>query len=210
METNLQISDHHPHDYLPEVLEKHPGAIESHRVPADPELWELERYLEFLELRRELLAAATNQLLDRLWNGVSELEPEADGEEPIAVSIELGTAEPAPVVPEVDEEQALIAELQAWLEEQGFDAGELEHELVGSAGEPEAILDIAWPQGLQLELTERVALLLGEPESVSQAATSRGFRVFTEIEQFKGYAASLIDREATDEDAYGAALAASG
>ena len=42
-ETNIKISDRLPAEYLPEFIEKHPGSIESHWIPNDPELWKIEK-----------------------------------------------------------------------------------------------------------------------------------------------------------------------
>jgi len=67
--TNLEISDKPPAEYLPGYIEKHPGAVESHWLPTDPELWKVENYEAFLEERRTLLAAAANGFLDNLFSG---------------------------------------------------------------------------------------------------------------------------------------------
>ncbi len=51
-ETNLLVSNRDPAVYIPEFRKKHPGAIESHWIPMDPELWKIENYLDFLAARR--------------------------------------------------------------------------------------------------------------------------------------------------------------
>ena len=66
---NLKVSNRVPAKYIPEFVEKQPGAIESHWIPMDPDLWKIENYLEFLEARRELLAQAANQFLNVLHKG---------------------------------------------------------------------------------------------------------------------------------------------
>src|SRR5690606_16897568 len=78
-ETNIRISAKHPAEYIPEHEARQPGAVASHWMPMAPELHETERYPDFLQARRELLAEATNQFLDRLWGGSDDepvLEPE--------------------------------------------------------------------------------------------------------------------------------------
>ena len=47
-ETNLEVSNKHPKKYFPKYVAKHPGAMESHWLPMDTELRELDRYREFL------------------------------------------------------------------------------------------------------------------------------------------------------------------
>ncbi len=52
--------------YLAEIEERFPGALASQRVPTDPKLWHVDRYLDFLAERRILLAAAANALMGDL------------------------------------------------------------------------------------------------------------------------------------------------
>lgn len=49
-----------PAEYLPRVDEDQPGALRTQSVPMDRELWEPERFLDFLAARRRLLADAIN------------------------------------------------------------------------------------------------------------------------------------------------------
>ena len=67
--TNQKVSNRDPAEYMPEYLAKHAGAVESHWMPVDPELWSIDRYHDFLAARRELLAAAANRMLDRFLSG---------------------------------------------------------------------------------------------------------------------------------------------
>lgn len=64
--TNLSIGSRIPEDYLPEVEARFPGALESQVIPMDSQLWQLDRYRDFLRARRELLAAGVNRMLDSL------------------------------------------------------------------------------------------------------------------------------------------------
>ena len=59
------------------------------------------------------------------------------------------------------------------------------------SGEPLAIFDLAWPDGLQPGLSEPVALLIDEPMVTHEAANSAGFRFFTDVDSFKAY----VERE---------------
>lgn len=69
-ETNTEISDKLPSDYLPGYVAANPGAVESHAVPTDdPSLWEIENYEAFLARRRELLSEKANAILSALYRG---------------------------------------------------------------------------------------------------------------------------------------------
>ncbi|MGH8904306.1 MAG: hypothetical protein ACRDYA_22135 [Egibacteraceae bacterium] len=71
--TNLDIGRRAPEEYLPEVIAAQPGALESQWIPMNPDLWGVERYREFLAVRRALLADAANAFLDDLLHGRSEV-----------------------------------------------------------------------------------------------------------------------------------------
>ena len=73
-ETNLSIGNRPPEEYMPEVEERFPGALSSQFIPADPQLWRLDRYRDFLNARRALIAAGLNRFLDDL---IIEDEPAA-------------------------------------------------------------------------------------------------------------------------------------
>ena len=83
--TNLGLGNRLPEDYLPEVEERFPGALKRQFVPEDPQLWKLERYRDFLSVRRELIATALNYMLDDLIN-----EEEFSRERPLSDLISMG------------------------------------------------------------------------------------------------------------------------
>ena len=84
-DTNLSIGNRIPEDYLPEVEELFPGALDSQSIPMDAQLWRLDRYRDFLRARRELIADRLNLFLDNL---ISEEEPAA--ERPLRDLISMG------------------------------------------------------------------------------------------------------------------------
>jgi hypothetical protein len=182
-ETNLRVSDRDPAVYLEEFVARNPGVIESHWIPMDRELWKIENYPAFLEARRELLANAANEFLESLLGGIAaEPEPEAV---PSIMDREPATI-PGGVLD--DEEMQVLVEINDWIVAQGLPDGELEHELVDEAtGEPLAVLDLAWPNGLQEGLSQPVVLLLAETQATEEAANQAGFRFFTDVEAFKEY-----------------------
>ena len=59
-------------------------------------------------------------------------------------------------------------------------------------GQTIAILDLAWPEGLQEGLSQPVALLIDEGRDTEEAANSQGFRFFTDVDTFKKYVGSEI------------------
>lgn len=58
-----QISMTPPEKYLPEIADKHPDRLEAQSIPMDRSLWKLERFQDFLVVRRQLLAGAINELI---------------------------------------------------------------------------------------------------------------------------------------------------
>lgn len=61
---NRAKSDTDAAEYLASVEARFPGALELQCIPTDPNLWELDRYEEFLEARRQLLAEQLNAFLE--------------------------------------------------------------------------------------------------------------------------------------------------
>ena len=83
--TNLGIGNRLPEDYLPEVEDRYPGALDSQSIPMDPQLWRLDRYRDFLKARRELLASRLNSFMDDL---ITEDDP--TGTRPLSDLIGMG------------------------------------------------------------------------------------------------------------------------
>ena len=84
-DTNLEISNRLPEDYLPEVEEKFPGALVKQFVPVDPNLWKVENYGEFLHARRNLISLKMNEFMQALIT-----EPEVVGHRSVSELIGLG------------------------------------------------------------------------------------------------------------------------
>lgn len=180
-ETNLQVSDRLPTEYLEEFVKKQPGAVESHWIPMDRKLWKIENYREFLSARRELLAKAANDFLDSLLTGIA---PEL----PVAPSILEREEIVIPGGFVSDEEERMIRQCNDWIIEKGLPAGEILYELADlNTGEPLAILDLAWPNGLQECYSQPVALLIDETSDTLEAANRVGYRYFTDADSFQSY-----------------------
>ena len=60
---NNRIRARNPNEYLAEIFGNDPRRLEAQFVPADQTLWELDRFEDFLSARRDLLAAAMNEVL---------------------------------------------------------------------------------------------------------------------------------------------------
>ena len=179
-EKNQRISDRPPREYFPEIEKRHPGALESHWIPMDPSLWRQENYLQFLEARQKLLAEAANDFLDSLLEGAV---PESEEH----VSIFERTPAVVGGIMGSDEEETVL-EASDWARKHGLPEGQLLYEIVEEdTEEPIAVLDLAWPNGLQEGLSQPVALLIDEPRETLTAAQQAGFRYFTELEGFKRY-----------------------
>ncbi|MBA2670612.1 MAG: hypothetical protein H0U67_09600 [Gemmatimonadetes bacterium] len=87
-----------------------------------------------------------------------------------------------------DEEMQVLMDINEWVVAQGLPNGELEYELVDEAtGRALAVLDLAWPTGLQEGLSQPVVLLIDEHQATEEAANQAGYRFFTDVETFKQY-----------------------
>ncbi len=65
-DTNLGLGATKPSEYLPEIEAKYPGTLQKQFIPLNPALWEVGRYTDFLERRRQLIAAAFNSQMEGL------------------------------------------------------------------------------------------------------------------------------------------------
>lgn len=152
----------------------------------DRELWETENYPQFLEERQRLLAEAANTLLDELLHETSAI---ATFDPTPVLAVAAGELAAVPGGIEDDEEAAALQAINEWIREQGLPKGEMQHELADpETGDPVAILDLAWPSGLQEGYSDPVALLLGEEQETLQLANDHGFRHFTSVDALRRYA----------------------
>ncbi len=181
-DTNLDISDTLPEEYFPQVERAHPGALRSQWIPMDERLWKVENYLEFMEARKELLAQEANKRMRELLHGDERwLEGDAVKVQP---QYSAGI--------ETDAEEQELQQVNAWVQAKGLAPGVLAFEYADPAGMPRAVFDLAWPQGLQAELTQPVVLLLNEPMETIAIASGAGYRCFTSREAFQQYVLSEI------------------
>ena len=179
-DTNLKISNRCPEEYLPKVESKHPGVLASQWVPTDPRLWKIENYRDFLAERRRLLAEATNRRMEGLLHGATRWLESAARPQPMPVSVPGGITS--------DDEEAELTRLNEWVEFQGLAPGQMSFDYTDPhTGDQLAVFDLAWPDGVQAELTQPVVVLLDEGRETLEIAAKAGYRCFTRIEDFRNY-----------------------
>ncbi|MDD6087814.1 MAG: DUF262 domain-containing protein [Desulfovibrionaceae bacterium] len=179
-DTNIKISDRLPEDYFSEIEEQHPGALASQWIPADKALWKIENYFDFLEERKRLLAEEFNSRMKELLHGDDRwLEPISTTQK-VVETIEENI--------ETEDEERQLEELNRWVIEQGIKPGVLSYDFSDpDSGEQKAVFDLAWPEGIQAQLSQPVAVLLNEPAEVIATASQAGYQCFTDIQSFKQY-----------------------
>ncbi|HLU58227.1 MAG TPA: DUF262 domain-containing protein [Pseudonocardia sp.] len=154
-----------------------PDARRSQFIPDDPGLWRIENYRDFLDARRQLLAAAANEFLDDLLAG---RRPWAQPLEAIAVS------------PEVDETDARAMQLRAVVDElagMGYAKPALDVEIADpETGRVLAVAEAFWPDGLQPGQGAPVLLELDPQEADLARLAELRFEVFTSVDALRGYA----------------------
>lgn len=187
-ETNLLVTNRDPAEYLEVFAMKNPGVLESHWIPMDRNLWQIENYLEFLSARRQLLAAAANDFLNGLIAG------EIPEEQRIESVLDRKAADVSGGIGSEGEEE-LLNDCNQWIIAQGLPEGEFLFEVVGEANQLLARIDLAWPNGLQEGYSSPVALLIDEDKETEEAVNKAGYRFFTNIEDFKQYVRTEIKAE---------------
>lgn len=176
-ETNDRISNRPPAEYIPEYMAKQPGAVESHWLPLDDmDIFSLDRYEEFLEKRRVLLAEQANKFLNSLLDNSYSVVPDQ-----IDYANRINQTDS-----EESEEETLLA-VSIWMEENGLDTGEINYELADEDGNIITIIDLAWPKGIQQGLSEPIALLLNETQEKQSLVNSKGYKFFTDEEVFRNH-----------------------
>jgi hypothetical protein len=189
---NLYISDKLPSDYFKEFADKNPGALESHWIPTDENLWRIENYLDFIEARKKLLAKAANDFLNQLFSGSvkeSEIQDYANREVIATPDIIGGIAD--------EEEESIIKNINEWILSQGLPIGEFQYELIFDENKT-AIIDLAWPDGIQTGLSKPVAFILNEEKELEEILNKAGFTFYTNPEDFKVYVGREILVQSTE------------
>jgi hypothetical protein len=190
-DTNLHITDRLPEEYFPKTEAAHKGALASQWIPEDPALWKIERFRDFLEARKVLLAVELNRRMEELLHGDARWLAGAASAVPVAVAFGSGISS--------EEEEVELEALNDWVESQGLPRGVLAYDFADvESGQQQAVFDLAWPQGIQEELSQPVAVLLNEDAATVTLASQAGFRCFTDGGSFRRYVKVEVLAEATN------------
>lgn len=185
-DTNLAISDTRPEEYFSRVEAAHPGVLASQWIPMDENLWKIERFRDFLEARKELLAAEVNRRLAELLHGEDRWLASAAAQPSLAPAAVAGgiTSEA---------EEASLEAFNAWMEEKGLPRGVLAYDFAeAETGEQKAVFDLAWPNGIQEGLSQPVTLLLDEGPEVMAIASQAGFRCFQSVDALRRHVEGAV------------------
>jgi len=158
-----------------------PDALASQWIPSDLGLWRVDRYLDFLAARRELLAEAANAFLGRLRSGAGWTGSERPGyERPAEVRVV--------VVDDLDARRDQVMALVAELTEAGCADPAVDCEVSDPAtGEVLTIAEACWPEGLQPGQGDPVILEFEPAEADLARLKEIGYEVFTSVDSLRGY-----------------------
>jgi hypothetical protein len=189
-DTNLDIRDRLPEEYFPEVERAHPGALASQWIPVDQALWKVDRFRDFLEARKALLANELNRTMEELLHGdIGWLAGSAPVPMP-SMAVSGGITSEA--------EAAELEALNDWVASKGLPRGQVAYDFADPAsGEQMAVFDLSWPNGMQEELSQPVAVLLNEEAATITIASQAGFKCFTDAASFRRH----VEREVLGEAA---------
>ena len=183
-DTNLVIRDRLPEEYFPEIERAHPGALASQWIPTDAALWKIDNFRAFLEARKSLLAAEVNRRMEELLHGETRW---LQGPAAVAAPPTAGGG----ITSEEEEEQ--LETLNEWMELQSLPGGVMGYDFADPAtGDQKAVFDLAWPNGIQEELSQPVVVLLNEGSETMAIASQAGYRCFTAIADFQLYVQTEI------------------
>ena len=156
----------------------------------DPELWRIENFRDFLEARKVLLAAEVNRRMEELLHGDTRWLTGPNAAVSVTGAVVGGISN--------EEEDAQIEALNDWMEAQGLPRGLVAYDFADVAtGEQKAVFDLAWPDGIQAELSQPVVVLLNEGAETIAIASQAGFRCFTTVNEFQRYVQAEVLVEET-------------
>ena len=90
-------------------------------------------------------------------------------------------------IDQLTDDDEIIRDVQEFLGNFKLPIGEREYEVVDDEGNVLAVLDLAWPDGIQVGLSEPLALMIDEENEDYKIANKSGFRYFTTPKSFKDY-----------------------
>ena len=100
----------------------------------------------------------------------------------------LSSSEQPRIVWDSSNEETQLLEINQWIVDQGLPEGEFYMEHTDpNTGDPLLTLDLAWPEGIEIGLSQPAAILLNEDSETEDAANQAGYRFFTDIASFRQY-----------------------
>lgn len=190
-QSNLAIGKRLPEDYLAEVADAYPGVLESQWIPTDRQLWRIDRYADFLQARRELLADAANTFLAQLRDGARPQD---------ARKLERLT-----VVPDARDERSREREVDVLIEELlglGYVRPRRDDEVADpDDGRVLAVAEAHWPDGLQPGIGDPVVLELDADDMDRERMEGLGYLVFSTAAGLREYVARQRRLGVEDEPA---------
>lgn len=91
-----------------------------------------------------------------------------------------------------EEEEHELEDLNDWVAAHGLPRGEVSYDFADAdSGQQLAVFDLAWPSGIQEELSQPAAVLLNVEASTITLASQAGFKCFTDAGSFRRY----VERE---------------
>ena len=188
--SNWNIGAADPAEYFVAAEKANPGVLKSQWIPQDEALWSMDRYPEFLAARRDLLAAAANQVLDTLRDGRQSPHTETPVP-PMSIPARMEAFEEPESLD--DEDDSEIVTVLALASDLGIASPEPHHEICDDeTGEVLATVDIAWPEGIQPGRTEPVALLVAPDPETEAHLGERGYRFFTSLRKLVWHLEELL------------------
>lgn len=178
---------------LPEdaLAECSPEALRAQWIPEDRSLWTIDRYAEFLDARRELLAQAADRFLTALAEGARPWDRR------------LGPTAPPP---ESEGDKGRVAMLKGLLDELaelGYATPALDCEIPDpETGRTLAVAEAFWADGLQTGQGSPVVLELDPEEADLARLAELGCEVFTSVQALRnhvGRRAEVASGERSDE-----------
>lgn len=186
-DTNLVVGKRCPEEYFAEAEAKHPGVLASQWIPTDPELWKVERYRDFLDARRELLAEAAQSFLTELRSATIP-----------ATAVEL---QPLSVLGEEadDARTAQVRDLVTELTRLGCAQPDTDAEIADPrTGRQLSVAEALWVDGLQTGQGNPVILDLDTEDTDLPRLEELGYQVFTSVEALRGYVQRRNESVAAD------------
>lgn len=184
--SNQSILAKEPAEYLAKIAQELPGVLESQWVPTDPELWRIDRYPDFLQERRRLLADAANHFLESLREGTLA----AGGLHRLAPAVES----------EPDESSVRIDQLVVKLRPFAVVDPLRDHPILDPTNDQLlAMADAWWPDGLQVGRGEPTGLILDPDGEDIERLQALGYRVFTSVAAITQYVRREASHDAGDE-----------